>query len=345
MSNFEQIQVLKKKVAVLSTLNEIGKSFTTTLDFSTLLKLVIKKINALFRASSSSLFLIDSTQKEVYCKIATGKHSKEIKNFRFKVGEGALGEVARTGKVSILNNITRNKNAITDIYKCFPNYINSIVCVPLKTKDRILGIIALADCPEEMLHPEDIFLLSASAEYSAIAIENAMYVEQIQDLIITDECTSLYNIRHFNNMIEKELARSRRYNHTLSLVLFDLDHFKKVNDKYGHICGSFLLKEIGFLIKQNIRGVDSAYRYGGDEFLLLLPQTSKKGAFHVAERFCHLFSRTSIKLKEAVHVTITASFGVTSFPEDGKDSNELLFLADQVIYQIKQRTRNKVGFA
>ena len=345
MSNLEQIPVLEKKVAVLSTLNEVGKSLTSTLDFATVLKLVIKKINALFQATSSTLFLVDRTQQDLYCKIAIGKHSKEIKNVRFKVGEGILGKVARTGEISIVNNITRNTNSVTDIYNFFPNNIHSIVCVPLKTKDHILGIIALVDCFEETLHPEDIFLLSTIAEYSAIAIENAMYVKQIQDLIITDDCTSLYNIRHFNNMIEKELARSRRYNHSLSLVLFDLDHFKKVNDEYGHICGSFLLKEIGRLIKQNLRDVDSAYRYGGDEFLLLLPQTSKKDAFTVAERFCNLFSLTSIKLKENVHVKITASFGVTSFPEDGNDRNELVFLADQVIYQIKQRTRNNVGVA
>ena len=345
MSNLEQIQVLEKKVAVLSTLNEVGKSFTSTLDFATVLRLVIKKINVLFRATSSTLFLVDSAQQDLYCKIAIGKHSKEIKNVRFKVGEGVLGEVARTGKFSILNNMARNTNTITDIYNLFPSYIHSIVCVPLKTKDRILGIIALVDCSEETLNPEDIFLLSTIAEYSAIAIENAIYVEQIQDLIITDECTSLYNIRHFNNMIEKELARSRRYNHNLSLVLFDLDHFKKVNDQYGHVCGSFLLKEIGCLIKQNLRDVDSAYRYGGDEFLLLLPQTSKKDAFTVAERFCNLFSQNPIKLKKGVHVKITASFGVTSFPEDGNDRNELVFLADRVIYQIKQRSRNNVGVA
>ena len=345
MSSLEKIQKLEKKIAFLFSLHEAGKSLTSTLDFKTVLELVTKKTYALFQATTSLLFLVDSVQQDLYCKVVIGKNSKNLKNMRFKIGEGTMGCIAQTDEIYVVKNNAENANKLAEINSFFPNRIRSLVCIPLKTKHGVLGIIALVNCVEETFHHEDVFLLSTIADYSAIAIENAMYVEQIQDLIITDDCTNLYNIRHFNEVIDKELTRSKRYNQSLSLVLFDLDHFKKVNDTHGHICGSLLLKEIGNLVKRNLRDIDSAYRYGGDEFILLLPQTSKRDAFKVAERFCDLFARTSIKLKKDVHVKITASFGVTSFPEDGNDRNKLVFLADQAIYQVKQRNRNDVGVA
>jgi diguanylate cyclase (GGDEF)-like protein len=212
----------------------------------------------------------------------------------------------------------------------------------MKSKEHTLGVIELINCFEETFPPEDLSMLTSLADYAAIAIENAMYVKRIQELTITDDCTNLYNSRYFNYMIDAELSRSKRYNYHFALVFFDLDRFKFVNDTHGHLCGSRLLREIGNLVKQHLRDIDTAYRYGGDEFILMLPQTTKEAALFVAQRLCDLLNRTSIKLEENVTVSITASFGVASFPTDATSKVELVRLADQAMYRVKNRTRNAV---
>jgi diguanylate cyclase (GGDEF)-like protein len=128
-------------------------------------------------------------------------------------------------------------------------------------------------------------LLEALADFAAIAIENARHVERIHELTIRDDCTTLYNARHMGFVLETEVYRSQRYAYEFSLVFIDLDHFKVVNDTHGHLVGSKLLNEVGQVIETACRRIDYAFRYGGDEFVILLPQTSKENACTVARRF------------------------------------------------------------
>ena len=128
------------------------------------------------------------------------------------------------------------------------------------------------------------FLPAGLCDYAAIAIENARSVEKIQELTITDDCTGLYNARHLYKTLETEVYRSARFGYEFTVLFIDLDHFKQVNDTHGHLIGSKLLAEIGYLIKAQLRLIDFAFRYGGDEFVVLLPQTGKDSALVVAKR-------------------------------------------------------------
>src|SRR5258708_10461050 len=134
----------------------------------------------------------------------------------------------------------------------------------------------------ESFGEQEMFFLHALCDYAAIAIDNARAVEKIQELTITDDCTGLYNARHLYKTLESEVYRSARFGYEFSVIFLDLDHFKHVNDTYGHLVGSKLLQEIGFKIKSHLRLIDYAFRYGVHEFVALLPQTGKESAPAVA---------------------------------------------------------------
>ncbi|PYV45368.1 MAG: sensor domain-containing diguanylate cyclase [Acidobacteria bacterium] len=338
----DQIKELEKKVEELSIFHQVGKALTSTLDLQEVLTLIMGKISELQKPSTWSLLLIDEKKQELHFQIAIGKNSSNIKDVRIKIGQGLVGWVAQTGEAAIINDVSGDPRFLPEIDGIFHPHIKSIVCVPLKSKERTLGVIELINCFEGTFPNEDLSMLTSLADYAAIAIENAMYVKRIQELTITDDCTNLYNSRYFNYMIDSELSRSKRYNYNFALIFFDLDRFKLVNDTHGHLCGSRLLREIGDLIKQHLRDIDTAYRYGGDEFIILLPQTSKENALLVAKRLCSLLNQTYVTLEENVTVKITASFGVAAFPVDATSKVELVRLADQAMYRVKNRTRNDV---
>jgi diguanylate cyclase (GGDEF)-like protein len=170
-------------------------------------------------------------------------------------------------------------------------------------------------------------------------------VKRIHELTITDDCTSLYNARHMGFILETEIYRSLRYNYEFSLVFIDLDHFKQVNDTHGHLVGSRLLAEIGNALKAHCRLIDFAFRYGGDEFVILLPQTSKDNALRVARRLHKLIRETVWLQHSELNVNVTPSMGVASFPLDSRTKEGLLHLADEAMYLVKNTNRDGLAAA
>src|SRR5713101_5478267 len=222
----------------------------------------------------------------------------------------------------------------------------SIVAVPVKFRDTCLGVIELINCiGPDGFDARDLKLLEALSDFAAIALENARHMKRIHDLTITDDCTSLYNARHMSSILETEIYRSRRYNYEFSLLFVDLDHFKLVNDTHGHLVGSRLLSEIGDALKLGCRLIDFAFRYGGDEFVLLLPQTSKENALNVARRLHKLIRETIWLQAEGLNIRITASMGVASYPSDSRTKEALLHLADEAMYLVKNTNRDSVAAA
>ncbi|MBI3670444.1 MAG: sensor domain-containing diguanylate cyclase, partial [Acidobacteria bacterium] len=210
--------------------------------------------------------------------------------------------------------------------------------------DRALGVIELINSVgPEGFGERDLALLEVLADFAAIAMENARHVQKIHELTITDDCTNLYNARHLNFILETEIYRSQRYGYEFSLVFIDLDHFKKINDTHGHLMGSRLLAEIGQMVKGHCRLIDFAFRYGGDEFVILLPQTSKENAINVARRLHRLIRENTWLKAEGINARITPSVGVASYPADSNTKVELLHLADEAMYVVKNSTRDGVA--
>ena len=331
--------------AEVTVFHELGKALTSSLQLDQVLRTIMEKITEVLRPDTWSLLLMDTNKNELYFQIATGKGSDALRDVRIKVGQGLAGWVAQSGEAVVVPDTTKDSRFFPQLDEKTRTATRSIVAVPVRFRDQCLGVIELINCvgPEGIFSQRDLALLEALADYAAIAIENARHVQRIHELTITDDCTSLYNARHLNFMLDTEIYRSHRYAFEFSLIFIDLDHFKNINDTYGHLMGSKLLSEIGEAIKEKCRMIDLAFRYGGDEFVVLLPQTSKENAIGVARRL-HKLIRDSVWLKEpGLNVNITASVGVAAYPTDSRTKAELLHLADEAMYFVKNTTRDSVA--
>ncbi len=265
---------------------------------------------------------------------------------RIKLGVGIAGWVAQHGEVVIVPDTSKDTRFFGKVDEKTKMETRSIVAVPVKFRETCLGVIELINCVgAEGFDPKDLKLLEALSDFAAIALENARHVKRIHELTIKDDCTSLYNARHMGFILDTEIYRSQRYNYEFSIVFIDLDHFKLVNDTHGHLVGSRLLAEIGEALKTNCRLIDFAFRYGGDEFVILLPQTSKENAINVARRL-HRIIRETVWLKtDGLNTRITPSVGVAAYPIDSKTKEGLLHLADEAMYLVKNTDRDNVAAA
>jgi len=186
-------------------------------------------------------------------------------------------------------------------------------------------------------------LLQALADYAAIAIENARAVQRIQELSITDDCTGVYNSRHMFTVLAEEVRRSERFGYEFSVLFLDIDHFKRINDEHGHLVGSKLLGQFGRCLRKNLRLVDAAFRYGGDEFAVLLPQTGKEAALHVARRLMTTFRNMHWLTDEGLSLTLRVSVGIATYPLDGDSSHAIVQSADDLMYQVKGAGRDGIA--
>ena len=330
----------------ISVFHELGKALTSSLQLDQVLRTIMEKINEVLRPDTWSLLLMDTEKQELYFEIATGEGADALKDVRIKLGQGIAGWVAQTGEVVVVPDTRKDSRFFSQVDEKTKTQTRSIVAVPVRFRDQCLGVIELINCVGDTgFSPRELALLEALADYAAIAIENARHVQRIHELTITDDCTTLYNARHLNFMLDTEIYRSHRYSYEFSLIFIDLDHFKMVNDTHGHLMGSKLLGEIGTMIKNNCRLIDFAFRYGGDEFVLLLPQTSKDNACRVARRLHALIKETPWLKDAALNVHITSSVGVASYPVDSSDKAGLLHLADEAMYLVKNTTRDRVAAA
>src|SRR5580698_6532821 len=327
----------------VNVFHELGKALTSSLQLDQVLRTIMEKINEVLRPDTWSLLLMDLDKRELYFQIATGQGAEALKDLRIQPGQGVAGWVAQTGEVVVVPDTTKDSRFFSQVDEKTKMATRSIVAVPVRFREQCLGVIELINCiGEEGFSPRDLALLEALADYAAIAIENARHVHRIHELTIKDDCTCLYNARHLNFILDTEIYRSNRYAFEFSLLFIDLDHFKAVNDTHGHLVGSRLLGEVGEMIKNSCRQIDMAFRYGGDEFVVLLPQTSKENAIRVAHRL-HKRIRDTIWLTAAgLEVKITASVGVASYPGDSKTKADLLHLADEAMYNVKNTTRDAV---
>src|SRR6202451_2054553 len=331
----------------VTVFHELGKALTSSLQLDQVLRTIMEKINEVLRPDTWSLLLMDVEKQELYFQIATGEGAEALKDVRIKPGQGVAGWVAQSGEAVVVPDTTKDSRFFARVDEKTKTATRSIVAVPVRFREQCLGVIELINCvgPEGIFSQRDLALLEALADYAAIAIENARHVKRIHELTITDDCTSLYNARHLNFMLDTEIYRSHRYAFEFSLIFIDLDHFKNVNDTYGHWVVSKLLAEIGQAVKDKCRLIDLAFRYGGDEFVVLLPQTSKENAYGVARRL-HKLIREAVWLKDtSINVHITASVGVASYPTDSRTKAELLHLADEAMYLVKNTTRDSVAAA
>jgi len=341
--------ILKTRLAgmkkELDFFEEVSKTLTSSLELNAVLSTIMKKTKNLVRAEACSIFLLDEETGDLVFERTTGKKEsrKKIRKDRLKLGEGIAGWVAQERVPVIVPDVSKDPrfNPRTELEKDFRT--KSIMCVPIQNKGNILGVLEIMNkLNNEPFTKDDLALILRIVDHAAIAIERSALYQKMAELSVTDDLTKLFNTRYLNRTLEIELTRATRHHTSLSLIFMDVDHFKNINDNYGHLVGSKLLVEMGQLLLRSLRTVDIVARYGGDEFVMVLPQTSPKNAIQIAERMRKSIEHNVFMKKDGYSFKVTASFGVASYPESAKSKDELLKLADEAMYRVKNQTRNGV---
>ncbi len=215
---------------------------------------------------------------------------------------------------------------------------------PIRVKGETVGFLILLGVTRGFFTQEHLIRLQAFANQAAVAIDKANLFEQLNQLATIDSLTQIANRRHFFNMAETELVRSTRYNHPLSAMMMDIDHFKQVNDTFGHTIGDQVLHEVALRCQEGLRANDLMGRYGGEEFAFVLPETDLDAGVKVADRLRKLISAKPFNTR-AGEIRVTVSIGVTTFQRDIPSARALLDQADQALFMAKQSGRNRVAKA
>src|ERR1700727_1024848 len=329
----------------LTIFHDVAKALTSSLDLDSILQTIMEKMAEYFRPDTWSLLMVDEAVDELYFAIAVGDKAEALKSVRLKMGEGIAGWVAKHGESRVVPDAQADPVFANRVDQTTQWETRSVICVPLRSKLRVLGVIQLVNVDMERFKDAELFFLQSLCDYAAIAIENARWVEKIQELTITDDCTGLYNARHLYKTLETEVYRSSRFGYEFSVLFIDLDHFKSVNDTHGHLIGSKLLAEIGYLIKAQLRLIDFAFRYGGDEFVVLLPQPGKDQALVVAKRLRDGMRASCFCRDEGLNLSVRASIGLATYAHDARDAHDIIRQADEMMYLVKNTTRDNIGIA
>jgi len=216
--------------------------------------------------------------------------------------------------------------------------------VPLRCRGRLVGVVALrlrGGGPRARAAR----MLAGLLEPLAVALDAALLLKKSEELSVTDDLTHLYNVRFQNAALRREVSRSRRYRMPVSLIFLDLDGFKSVNDRHGHLWGSRTLVEVGAVLRSVVREIDVVSRFGGDEFTVILPQTGAAGARVIAERLRQRIAHTVFLRAHGLEVRLTASLGIATYPDHGRTEEDLVARADQAMYVAKAAGKNRVQAA
>ncbi len=219
--------------------------------------------------------------------------------------------------------------------------VRSLIAAPLISENKLLGIIRLDSVTQKAYHADDLRLLDIISDLAAVVIENVMLYQEMERLAITDGLTGLFVHRHFQERFEQEISRAIWTNSQFAFLMIDIDDFKSYNDRYGHIAGDIVLKQIAKLMSLNVNPGDIVARYGGEEFGVLLVDTSKPEALKIAERIRERIEDKKFIFRRQI-TQIRISGGMSFFPEDGREKESLIQKADQALYRAKAQEKNRI---
>jgi diguanylate cyclase (GGDEF)-like protein len=336
-----QFEVIEsRQMDHLRVFHDVARALTASLELEEILGAIMDKMAQFFGPERWSLLMVDDVSGELYYAIAVGENAESLKGLRVPLGEGVAGWVAATGNPLIVPDVALDPHWSAFATKHPDLKIQSIACVPVRAGNKTLGVIQLLNSKLDLLSEYSISFLRILCDYAAIAIQNARSMTLIQELTITDDVTGLFNARHLYTMLGEQVALGQVF----SLMFVDLDHFKSVNDTHGHLLGSRLLAEIGGLLKRSLGPNNAAFRYGGDEFVALLPGMGKAAASGTTMALCEDLRNARFLEGAGLSLHVSGSFGLATFPEDGDTVQTILRSADTMMYEAK-KTRNNVAVA
>ncbi len=342
----KEIAQLQKSLHNISILYNISQAVNFIDDLKRLLQVIIQKALVTLDAEKGSLMLYDYSLNALQVRIVSGLQDKKLEEAinngavqcaKIGVGEGIAGTV-----------FLERKPIITNLGSADPRFIakevlsntKSLLCVPLIAKGEVIGVINITNKKHDKLfNQKDLEFITSLANQAAIAIDNA----KLYELATKDGMTKLYIYRHFYTLLENEIRRCSRYKRNMSLIMMDIDNFKRINDTYGHLTGDTILKNLAIVLQESVRKIDIPARYGGEEFVVILPETDKEEACIIAERIRKNISQIVVKVNETQNLSPTVSIGVAQYTTDGKEAKELINAADTALYYSKHNGKNMVS--
>lgn len=317
----------------LSALYRITAIVQKTVDEKEVLEEILDGITRELGFVNAAIFLLDV---ESQCLVNKAHRGYNV-HVRIPLGEGVTGYAALHRELVYIPDTALDSRYIPGTMNGF-----SEVAIPLIVNDKVIGVLDVETSKDQALKPYDLDLLRSLASQIAMTIAHASHVSQACIDASTDGLTSLYNYRHFQNILSQEFKRAVRYNRPLALLLIDIDYFKHYNDTNGHLYGDDALKAVANLVRQNCRDTDSVFRYGGEEFIVLLPETILPQAHIIAERIRKAIAEYPFEYANTQPGgALTVSIGIAGFPDDADTETKLIAAADAALYSAKRSSRNR----
>jgi len=334
----------KRRSKQMTALHETGLELTAELNLNALLQSIAERALNLIGGKSCNCYIY-RPELDLIERVAIAGEELVLGGKMRRRGEGVVGQVWATGAPVLVNDYHFWPGRKRE-YDHFPN--RALMAVPVRWGEEFLGVLNILAFVPHIFSEADRDMLGLFAMQAAIAIRNARLYSKIEQLSVTDELTGLFNRRGFFQLGEREFERALRFGRSLSTLMLDIDHFKRINDTHGHAGGDQVLRVLADCFRQNTRAIDIAGRYGGEEFSLLLPEISLPEAIQIAERLRQSMADLSIPIdSENGHsspgdISITVSIGVAALSQDGQSLTDLLDKADQALYRAKDSGRNCV---
>ncbi len=327
-------------LADLLVFHQLARSLTSSFDLDTILRTILEHMERMVEADLWALLMLDEASQDLYYAIAAGEEHETLRGLRVKVGEGVAGWVVQHGETLIVPEGADDPRA-QQYGTPGVESVKSVIALPLRGRTGTQGVIEIFN-PRGEMSDYSIAFLHILADHAAIAIENARDVSRIQQLTITDDTTGLYNVRYLYDVLDRDLKRSKKLKLPLSLAFWDLDRFKLVNDVHGHLVGSELLAQTGRRLQELSRKQDQCFRYGGDEFVILMAETSPGVALEVTKAMHAALMQSELRMKSGLGLCVSASVGLSFAPEDGTQVHAIIGTADARMYAVKRHGRGQV---
>jgi len=338
-------QKLEESLKDLSILYRISESISGTLEEPELIHTLFQSLGQNLPFGRMALLLVDEKGEGLRVVAARGFPDESLKGRVIPIADGAAGRACFSRNTVLLTEMPASSRFL--FYPDEKRGDGSFITIPLSVGDKSLGVLTVGHPSGEPFRETEIQFLTSLANQVAVAVDRCRLYSRTKELSVRDELTGLYNRRHFQEVVRMEIKRASRFASATSLLMIDVDHFKEFNDTYGHVKGDLMLKELGRLLSEHVREVDTVARWGGEEFVVVLPDTPLTDSVHVAEKLRSLVEEQSVVFCTLLEVSraITVSIGVSSYPERADSEEALLNSADVALYDAKGRGRNCVSVA
>jgi len=330
---------------LFNTLYSITSSLASSLDEQEVLFNIMKLVGDIFHPENWSLLLYDKQNNTLVFKFVVGAEARHLEGLAFPADKGVAGWVLQHKKHLLIPDAVHDSRVWQSPSDNGSFVTKSVIAFPLYSQNIPIGVIELINVPVEAFSKEKTQILQLLSDFASIALQHSSYVKIMEKKTILDQLTELYNAEYMYVILKKEASRFSRTAIPFSLLFFDLDHFKKVNDTHGHMTGSGLLVKVAHLLSNGIRPTDWGVRYGGDEFVVILPTAGYAEAIIVAERLQNRLREEFAQDEMYKDISLSASFGVAVFSEDAETVEQLVAVADKAMYKAKELGRDRIFLA